>query len=210
MVELGWPYHCALIMKQYAWQWHLDWDGYDRQQKRLAAQDRESRREFVQRESHYFLGRRYLLNVIIHDGPARVVVNGKPAIDFYVPDGINRSRREEDIPRMVSERAEIAHPPARCKMGTNHRSTVSEWRVKKMKTKWGTCNSKANRIWINLELAKKPVECLEYIVVHEMVHLLERRHNERFISYMEKFLPQWHLRRDQLNKFPLRHEHWEY
>ena len=210
MVELGWPYHCALIMKhvRLAVASRLGW--IRRQQKRLAAQDRESRREFVQRESHYFLGRRYLLNVIIHDGPARVVVNGKPAIDFYVPDGINRSRREKIFQEWYRKELKLLIPPLVAKWEPIIGDLVSEWRVKKMKTKWGTCNSKANRIWINLELAKKPVECLEYIVVHEMVHLLERRHNERFISYMEKFLPQWHLRRDQLNKFPLRHEHWEY
>ncbi len=82
-----------------------------RQQKRLAAQDRESRREFVQRESHYFLGRRYLLNVIIHDGPARVVVNGKPAIDFYVPDGINRSRREKIFQEWYRKELKLLIPP---------------------------------------------------------------------------------------------------
>jgi hypothetical protein len=87
---------------------------------------------------------------------------------------------------------------------------VNAWGVKKMKTRWGTCNTMARRIWINLELGKKPVQCLEYIVVHEMVHLLERKHNERFVAHMDKLLPQWRSLRNQLNSFPLRHEKWGY
>jgi hypothetical protein len=78
-----------------------------------------------------------------------------------------------------------------------------------MKTRWGTCNIAARRIWLNLELAKKPVACLEYIVVHEMVHLLERHHNDRFSAYMDRFLPQWRVARDMLNAAPLAAEDWD-
>jgi predicted metal-dependent hydrolase len=88
--------------------------------------------------------------------------------------------------------------------------TVAEWGVKQMKTGWGTCNIEASRIWLNLELAKKPSRCLEYILVHEMVHLLERHHNDRFRTLMNQFLPQWQLIRDELNREPLAHEDWEY
>jgi len=181
-----------------------------RQQKRLAAQERQSAREFVSRESHYFLGRRYLLNVIIHDGPARVVINGKPAIDFYVPEGVKRSTCEKILREWYRKELKSLIPPLISKWEPIMGVQVSEWGVKKMKTKWGTCNTRAHRIWINLELAKKPAQCLEYIVVHEMVHLLERKHNEKFIGYMDKFLPQWCSLRDQLNRFPLRHENWGY
>ena len=79
-----------------------------------------------------------------------------------------------------------------------------------MKTKWGSCNIEAGRIWLNLELAKKPVQCLEYIIVHEMLHLLERHHNDRFIELMDRFMPQWKLYRDELNRSPLCHETWKY
>ncbi len=79
-----------------------------------------------------------------------------------------------------------------------------------MKTKWGSCNIGAERIWLNLELAKKPLECLEYILVHELVHLLERKHNERFLSHMDKFMPNWRERRDLLNQLPLAFENWLY
>jgi predicted metal-dependent hydrolase len=87
---------------------------------------------------------------------------------------------------------------------------VEEFGVKQMKTKWGSCSREAGRIWLNLELCKKPRECIEYVVVHEMVHLLERRHGEVFTAYMEKFLPQWKSFKIELNRSPLRHEEWSY
>jgi predicted metal-dependent hydrolase len=82
--------------------------------------------------------------------------------------------------------------------------------VKKMKTKWGTCNITAKRIWLNLELAKKPTYCIEHVVVHEMVHLLERKHNDRFILLMNSCLPQWRQYKEELNRFPVGHAEWEY
>jgi len=87
---------------------------------------------------------------------------------------------------------------------------VAEWRVRRMKTKWGTCNSKARRIWLNLELAKTPCHCLEYIVVHEMAHMITRHHDDQFFSIMDKHLPQWRFRREELNSTPLNHETWNY
>ena len=88
--------------------------------------------------------------------------------------------------------------------------SVDDWQIKQMKTKWGTCNIEKKRIWINLELAKKPLACLEYIVVHEMVHLLERNHGARFVAYMDKFLPQWKFYREELNRLPVSHGEWSY
>ena len=82
--------------------------------------------------------------------------------------------------------------------------------IKRMKTKWGSCNAEAGRIWLNLELAKKPVRCLEYIVVHELAHLVERHHNERFMAIMDQHLPQWRLHRQELNSAPLAHDSWTY
>ena len=87
---------------------------------------------------------------------------------------------------------------------------VDAWGVRQMKTKWGSCNIEARRIWFNLELAKKPLECLEFIVVHEMVHLLERKHNDTFVAYMNKFLPKWRLFKQELNRLPVRHVEWGY
>ena len=87
---------------------------------------------------------------------------------------------------------------------------VADWGVKKMKTKWGTCSIEARRIWVNLELAKKPEPCLEYIVVHELMHLLERHHTERFTALMDRHLPDWRVRREVLNGAPLGGEAWGY
>ena len=181
-----------------------------RQQRKFTGQERQSSREYVSRESHYFLGRRYLLNVVYHDGPARVSVNGKPTIDLFVPRGASRAKRQRVLDQWYRRELKAMIPPLLAKWEQTMGLNVSAWGVKKMKTRWGTCNPIARRIWINLELAKKPVQCLEYIVVHEMVHLLERKHNDEFIGYMNKFLPQWRSHKDLLNRFPLRHEKWEY
>jgi len=88
--------------------------------------------------------------------------------------------------------------------------TVAEVRIKQMKTRWGSCNAQARRIWLNLELAKKPPECVEYVLVHELVHLLERQHSERFRALMDQFLPNWALLRAELNRAPLAHKDWTY
>jgi len=87
---------------------------------------------------------------------------------------------------------------------------TNDFGIKRMRTKWGTCNPEAKRIWINLELGKKPVECLEYIIVHELVHILERSHNGRFIGYMDKFLPKWRSYKEELNRLPVSHVRWLY
>jgi len=87
---------------------------------------------------------------------------------------------------------------------------VSAWQVKQMKTKWGTCNIEEKRIWINLELAKKPLHCLEYIIVHEMLHLIERHHNEIFMALMDKYIPQWKFFKEELNRLPVSHGEWDY
>lgn len=181
-----------------------------RQQKKFVGQERQCPREYVSRESHYFLGRRYLLNVISHDGRGRVSVNGRPSIDLRVPSGANRAKRERILQAWYRKELKALIPSVVSKWEKTTGLKVAEWGVKKMKTRWGTCNPNARRIWINLELAKKPVQCLDYIVLHEMVHLLERHHNERFIGYMDEFLPQWRSLRDLLNSFPLRHEKWVY
>ena len=79
-----------------------------------------------------------------------------------------------------------------------------------MKTKWGTCNIEQKRIWVNLELAKKPTHCLEYIVVHEVIHLLERHHNDRFLAYLDNFIPKWKFYKEELNRLPVSHGEWTY
>lgn len=181
-----------------------------RQQLKFSQQERQSPREYVSGESHYFQGARYRLNLIEQNGVSRVQVRNRQYIDLYVRPGSTAVQRRRvmgawyraylrgTLPGLIEKWEKV--------MGVQ----VAEWGIKQMKTRWGTCNIEARRIWINLELAKKSPRCLEYIVVHEMTHLLERLHNERFRGWMDRFLPQWQFLRDELNREPLAHEDWIY
>ncbi|MCY3941949.1 MAG: SprT family zinc-dependent metalloprotease [Gammaproteobacteria bacterium] len=181
-----------------------------RKQAEFRRQERHSRREFVSGESHYFAGRRYRLSVTEKSGrPAVRLLNNTtmalsipPDADWHVRQAVlnrwYRRQLREQLPGLVA-----TWEP---KVGVR----VNEVRIKKMKTLWGSCNVEARRIWLNLELAKKPLSCLAYILVHEMVHLIERRHNDRFYELMSQFMPQWQLHRDELNRAPLAHADWKY
>jgi predicted metal-dependent hydrolase len=180
-----------------------------KQQQRFENQQREPQREYLNRESHYFLGTRYLLRVRETEGPTGIV-HKVHKLELHV----RRSSTTENRKKMLDEwyRAELKSLAADLidKWEARMKVSVSEYGIKRMKTKWGTCNREAKRIWLNLELAKKPIQCIEYIVVHEMVHLLERNHNERFIAYMNKFLPQWRHLKEELNRLPVSHVDWRY
>jgi predicted metal-dependent hydrolase len=122
----------------------------------------------------------------------------------------NTEQRERVLHRWYRQQLKELIPPFLEKWQLALGVQVADWRIKKMKTKWGTCSVEARRIWLNLELAKKPVQCIEYIVVHELVHLIERHHNDRFVSIMDKHLPQWRLHRQKLNAAPLAQETWDH
>jgi hypothetical protein len=181
-----------------------------RQQAEFRSQERLSAREYVSRESHYYWGDRYLLNVITRDAPPEVVVRNLTTLDLYVRPGSDTAKRERVMQAWYRRQLKAAIPPLIAKWEPQLGVEVADWRVKRMKTRWGTCTVEARRIWLNLELVKKPPQCLDYIVLHEMLHLLERHHNARFVAYMDEFMPQWRLRRDELNAAPLAHETWEY
>ena len=181
-----------------------------RQKTRFAQQSRQSQREMINGESHYFLGQRYRLRVHEHDAPARVAVRGIASIDLFVRPGTSAGQREAVLLRWYREQLKALIPPLLEKWQPILGVQAADWSIKKMKTKWGSCNPASRRVWFNLELAKKPVQCLEYIVVHELVHLLERHHNERFAALVEAHVPQWRQYRDMLEKAPLGHEEWNY
>jgi len=181
-----------------------------RQRKGFEGQARQSEREMVSGESHYFLGQRFRLRVTEHDGPAKVVLRNKTSLELYIRPGSAVAQREQVLQRWYRAQLKPLVPPLLEKWQPILGVHVDDWAIKKMKTKWGSCNANARRIWLNLELAKKPVRCLEYIVVHELVHLLERNHNDRFTALMDRFLPQWRLYRHELNHAPLAHETWSY
>lgn len=181
-----------------------------RQQAKFTKQERETRHEYVNGESHYFLGNRYLLN-IVEDSPAgRVVVRNKKRLDLYVRAQSNRTQRERIILNWYRSHLREAIPPLIAKWEKLLDVQVAGWGIKQMKTKWGACNIQKQHIWVNLELAKKSEACLEYIIVHEMMHLIERHHNEQFLALMNKFMPNWKSLRAELNRAPLGHVDWEY
>ncbi|WP_407356522.1 M48 family metallopeptidase [Methanolobus sp. WCC5] len=181
-----------------------------RQQSKFQTQNRQSAREYVYRESHYYLGHRYLLNVVYHKGPGKVIIRNKSVIDLYVREDADEAQREKVLVEWYRRELKKQIPPLIQKWEQIIGVKVNSWGVKKMKTKWGSCTPEAGRIWLNLELIKKSSNCLEYILVHEMMHLLERKHNDHFKELMDFYMPHWRLYRDELNRMPLAHETWTY
>lgn len=179
-----------------------------KQKTHFQEQPRQSKREYIQRESHYFFGRRYLLNIIEHEGRAKVEIRRSRQLDLFVPTGADATQREKILIECYRKELKARIPRLIEKWQAVIGVQISDWGVKRMKTKWGSCNREAHRIWLNLELAKKPIHCLEYIIVHEMVHILERHHNEQFAAKMDAFMPSWRLYRDELNRAPLSNEKW--
>lgn len=182
----------------------------ERQKAKFAGQERQSERDFVSGESHYYQGTRYLLNVEYRRGTPAVVIRNNTMLDLLVRTGSDTAERERVLTAWYRRRLKEEIVPLLEKWEAIIGVQVAQWGVKQMKTRWGTCNIEAQRIWLNLELIKKPVHCLEYVVVHELIHLLERHHNERFVAYMNKFMPLWKHYREELNRAPLGHETWEY
>jgi predicted metal-dependent hydrolase len=181
-----------------------------RNQRKFAKQERESKRVFLDRESHYFEGKRYLLRVTEFDASPKVLIKTKTYIDMLVRPNTNEEQRQSILNEWYREHLKSKIPQIIEKWERVIGVEVANWGVKQMKTKWGTCNIEAKRIWINLEIAKKPNNCLEYIVVHEMIHLLERYHNSNFYNLLEKYMPNWKVYRDELNRLPVKYENWSY
>ena len=180
-----------------------------KQQAKILSQKREAPREYINKESHYYLGKRYMLKVIELDTVPVVNLTHK-TIELYVRPGTNTEKRKEILDSWYREQLrEIANHMI-ANWEKKMQLKVSELGIKKMKTKWGTCNEEAKRIWLNFELVKKPSECIEYIVVHEMVHFKERNHNDKFIAYMNHFLPGWKQSKVELNRLPVSHVEWGY
>lgn len=181
-----------------------------KQRSKFDAQARQSRREMVTGESHYFQGQRYRLRVVESDNPRKVVLKGQSIIEIHSNDRLNTIDRESLLNDWYRAQIKELVPQLIRKWSPVVGVSPKHFGIRKMKTKWGSCNTNAKRIWLNLELIKKPLDCLEYVLVHEMVHLIERLHNAQFISLMDKYLPSWRQRREVLNRAPLGHADWEY
>lgn len=180
------------------------WSWIKRQQARMLHQPRYSPREYVTGESHYYQGHRYLLRVFEEDSTPRVALPNHTTINLYVRPGSDLARRQSVMRAWQRARIKEEIPPLIAKWEPQLGVSVAEWGVKLMKTKWGTCSIQARRIWLNLDLIEKPPHCLEYVVVHEMAHLLERSHGPRFVAILDKHLPTWRRSKDALREFPVR------
>lgn len=178
--------------------------------KNFKEQPRESPREYQSGESHYFMGKRYLLKVVEVDGPQKAHIKGLKTIQLNVRPNTSTESRAIVLKEWYRKELKKQLPELIAKWEKVIGVKCNDWGVKQMRTKWGACNIASKRIWINLELSKKPQMCLEYIIVHELIHLLERNHNDRFVSLMNKFMPKWRMHRDELNKLPVAHNEWKY
>lgn len=178
-----------------------------RQREQLQAAERQSIREMVTGESHYLWGSRYRLKVVERPGRAHVEVDGDRLL-LYVPVATATDRRGDLLDRWYREELRRALPTLIAKWAPKLGVASPKWSIRRMKTKWGSCNPETGHIWFNVELAKKHPESLEYLVVHELTHLLERGHGSRFVALMDGALPDWRARRDHLNAAPLPDEQW--
>jgi predicted metal-dependent hydrolase len=185
----------------------LDW--IKQQQAKLREQERETPRDYVDRESHYVWGRRYLLTVTESDEPPAIELKHRRML-LRVRPGTGHEKRQGLVEEWFREQLKAAVPPLLARWEPVLGVKVERWFVQRMKTRWGSCNHEARTIRLNSELAKKPAECLEYIVVHELVHLIEPTHNARFLALMDRFLPRWQHHRQVLNRLPVRQETWSY
>lgn len=181
-----------------------------RHQALLRDQERETPREFLERESHYVWGRRYLLELL----PAEA---GKPAVELKhnhlllrISPASTTTRRHEMLEAWYREQVHLAAAPLIARWTKRLDVKAGRVFVQHMKTNWGSCNHAAGTIRLNTELAKKPPVCLEYLVVHELVHLIEPTHGPAFVELMDRFMPKWRHYRDELNRLPVRHEDWVY
>jgi len=180
-----------------------------KQQNKLRAQEREAPREYLDRESHYVWGKRYLLKIQETDAPSKIELKHNKLV-LSIRPGTSQERKQAVLEAWYRENLKQAIPAMIEKWQPRLGVRVNRFYVQRMKTKWGSCSFHSGNIRLNTELAKKPLVCLEYIVVHEMTHLLEPTHNSRFTGLMDQFLPKWRFYRDELNRLPVRHEEWGY
>lgn len=171
-----------------------------KQQKKILEQDRESSHDFITRESHYFLGKRYLLKVTEAVRPSIKIHHD--VIELFSPKNYTAEQKEKQFYNWYKK--ELIGVLGKFTLLYCKKMDVrfDNYHIRKMKTKWGSCNADKSIINFNIELVKKPVECIEYIVVHEMVHLLVRNHNQDFIILMDKYLPNWRILKQRLNELP--------
>ncbi|HHY11658.1 MAG TPA: M48 family metallopeptidase [Firmicutes bacterium] len=177
---------------------HIEW--INSKKHKIKSQPRRKSHEYVSGETHYYFGKPYELELRLHNGKAQAGIAESKLILCTRPASTTE-QREKTLNEWYRQELRRTLGKLLPKWENTAGVHPNEVRIKNMKTKWGTCNVQVKRIWINLQLAKKPVTCLEYVIVHELVHLLEQNHNQNFRAYMDCFLPDWEKRKTELNEF---------
>ncbi|MEI6221955.1 MAG: SprT family zinc-dependent metalloprotease [bacterium] len=180
-----------------------------KQQAKFSNQERQSKREFVSGETHYYFGKQYRLEVIFVNTVPKVSLKGKTKIQLQVRPDASPEKKQQILMHWYREQLTPTVTTLLTKWQKKIGVQPSHVGIRKMKTKWGTCNHHKGRILLNLDLATKPNECIEYVIVHELLHLIERKHNEQFIALMNKYLPKWHAIKQTLNTYTLSHQEWD-
>lgn len=180
-----------------------------RQRRTLLGQPRQTKRDLIDGETHYVWGRRYRLRVEEHPNVRpNVELPNKSRLLLTIPPGTDRDAREKVLTEWYRRELKAAAEPIVSEWAEKLNVDLHDWRVRKMRTKWGSCNPDAGRIWLNIELAKKAPQSLQYVVVHELLHLIERPHSARFEQLLDTAMPNWRTHRAELYRLPLGHENW--
>ena len=178
-----------------------------KQQKKFRQQERETPRQYISGESYYYLGQQFRLNVITHD--AKKIVKKAKSIELHIPKDSSLNQKQKLLETWYREELSQLIEKSIKKWSTKTKIKVNEFRIKKMKTKWGTSNQQAKRIWLNLELIKRPTKCIDYIVLHEIIHLKEREHNKQFYDLLEKYMPTWKEQKQELTDYLIGYSKWK-
>jgi len=181
-----------------------------KQQEKFQGQVRQTKREYVSGESHYFFGQRYRLEAVYKEAAPVVYLKGKSKIVLQVRPNSSAQKRCEVLMDWYRKELQPVAEKLMDKWQKELKLQAKSWKIQRMKTRWGTCNNKTGRILLNLELAKKPIACLEYVIVHELLHMIEKKHNENFVSMLAKYIPKWKSTKEELNRLILSHEEWNY
>jgi len=172
-----------------------------REQDKIRRQEWEEPKLMITRESHQFLGKRYLLKVIEANRPKLVLKHN--TIELYSLPEATVEQKRKTLYNWYKRELEAKIENLIFDYAQQMNISDLNFGIRKMKTKWGSCSIEKRMLWFNIELAKKPIDCIEYIVVHEMIHLIERHHNKNFILLMDKYLPGWRTQKKILNELPL-------
>lgn len=172
-------------------------------------QERQTPREYVSGESHYLFGKRYQLELVDENKPPSVELKGRKKLILSVRPHSSLEKREQVMNEWYRSALRTVAEDLIIRWQKTIGVEITDWSIRRMKTRWGTCNHRAGSILLNLELAKKPVSCVEYVIVHELLHLIEDKHSDHFVSLLDKHLPKWRSIKEELNRFILSHEKWD-